>query len=75
MSVTIPVYVVTCRVPPGSGPQLRVEVAGRTVRVTGPGGFERTFELPPNVAIEWLQWQVYTDILELRVPYRGVDHC
>ena len=27
MSVTIPVYVVTCRVPPDSGPQLRVAIA------------------------------------------------
>jgi len=75
MSVTIPVYVVTCRVPPDSGPQLRVAIAGRTVRVTGPGGFERMFELPRYVATESLQWEVYADILELRVPYRGVDPC
>jgi hypothetical protein len=73
MSVTIPVYVVTCRVPPGSGRQLRVAIAGRTVRVTGPGGFERTFELPPYVATESLQWEVYADILELRVPYQARD--
>ena len=73
MSVTIPVYVVTCRVPPGSGPQLRVAIADRTVRVTGPGGFERMFDLPPYVAIESLQWEVYTDVFELRVPHRSLD--
>jgi HSP20 family molecular chaperone IbpA len=41
--------------------------------VTGPGGFERTFELPPYVATESLQWEVYADILELRVPYQSRD--
>jgi hypothetical protein len=73
MNVTLPVYVVTCPVPPGSAQQLRVEVAERTVRVTGPRGFEHTFELPRDLATDSLQWEVYTDILELRVPYRALD--
>jgi HSP20 family molecular chaperone IbpA len=73
MSVTTPVYVVTCRVPPCTAKELRVDIADRTVRVTGPRGFERTFELPRNVAIESLQWEVYTDILELRAPLRGAE--
>ena len=71
MISTAPVYVVTCRVPPGLGRELRVEIAGRTVRVTGANGFERAFELPANAAIKSLQWEVYTDILELRVPLEG----
>ena len=66
-----PVYVVTCSVPPRSCRQLRVEIAGRALRATGPNGFGRTFELPPNVAIDALQWDVYMDILELRAPLRG----
>jgi hypothetical protein len=70
--MTPPVFVVTCRVPPGSGDQLRVEVMAGTAIAVTPRGFRRTFELPPNVEIESLEWQVYADVLELRAPYRGV---
>ena len=71
MSSAPPVFVVTCPVPPGSSQRLRVEVAGRTVTAVGPAGFRHTFELPPEVAVEQLDWQVYADVLELRAPYRG----
>lgn len=63
-----PVFVVTCSVPQGSREHLRVEVAGRTVTAMSPDGFRHTFELPPEVAIERLGWQVYADVLELRAP-------
>jgi hypothetical protein len=45
-----------------------VEVAGRTVTAVSPDGFRHTFELPPEVAIERLGWQVHADVLELRAP-------
>jgi hypothetical protein len=64
------VFVVTCPVPRDAAAQLRVEVAGRKVTASGPDGFTHLFELPPEVAIEQLGWQVYADILELRAPYR-----
>ncbi len=71
MSAPAHVFVVTCRVPPGSGGLLRVEVeAGKAIAVT-PSGFRHTFELPPDTEIESLEWQVYADVLELRAPYRG----
>jgi len=63
-----PVFVVTCPVPPGSAELLRVEVAGRTVTAVSLDGFRHTFELPPEVAVERLGWQVYADVLELRAP-------
>ena len=64
------VYVVTCPVPRNVGERLRVEVAGRNVTASGVDGFTHVFELPPDVVIERLGWQVYADVLELRVPYR-----
>jgi hypothetical protein len=71
------VFVVTCAVPPSSSERLYVEVAGRTVTAMSPDGFRHTFELPLEIAIERLEWQVYADVLELRVPYRnavsGID--
>lgn len=73
MSSAPPVYVVTCSVPPGSSDVLRVEVAGRTATAVTPHGFRHTFELPPDVAVESLEWQVYADILELRAPLRGAE--
>ena len=71
MSNAPPVFVVTCSVPPGLGEHLGVEVEGRTVTAMSPGGFRHTFELPPEVAVEHLDWQVYADVLELRAPYRS----
>jgi hypothetical protein len=68
------VYVVTCHVPRNAGKRLRVEVAGRNVTASGPDGFTHLFELPPDVAIEQLGWQVYADVLELRAPYRSALH-
>lgn len=65
------IFAVTCVVPEGAGERLRVQVAGRTVTVTAPDGFTRTFELPSGAATEGLHWQVYADVLELRVPYRS----
>ena len=77
MSNTPHVFVVTCAVPRGLSERLQVEIAGRTVTAVGADGFRHTFELPPEVAIERLEWQVYADVLELRAPYRnavpGVD--
>lgn len=70
MSGAPPVFVVTCSVPSGLGKHLRVEVAGRTVTALSPDGFRHTFELPPEVAVECLGWQVYAGILELRAPHR-----
>jgi hypothetical protein len=67
------VFVVTCPVPRNAAAQLRVEVAGRKVTASGPGGFTHLFELPPNVAIEQLGWEVYADVLELRAPYRSTS--
>lgn len=65
------VFAVTCAVPPGADEQLRVEVAGRTVTAAGPGGFTHAFTLPPEAATQRLRWQVYADVLEVRVPYRS----
>lgn len=62
-------FAVTCLVPEGAGQRLRVQVVGRTVTVAAPDGFTRTFELPSGAATEGLQWQVYGDMFELRVPY------
>ena len=70
MNSAPPVHVVTCPVPPGSSGVLRVEVAGRTVTAAAPGRFRHTFELPPDVGVESLEWHVYADVLELRAPYR-----
>ena len=63
-------YAVTCVVPKGARERLRVQVAGRTVTIAAPEGFMRTFHLPSGAATEGLQWHVFADILELRVPYR-----
>lgn len=63
------VFVVTCPIPREAATQLRVEVAGRKVTASGPDGFMHLIELPPDVAIEQLGWQVYADVLELRAPY------
>jgi hypothetical protein len=41
------------------------------VTAASPDGFRHTFELPLEVAIERLEWQVYADILEVRAPYRS----
>ena len=71
MSNTPHVFVVTCAVPRGSSERLRVALAGRTVTAASPDGFRHTFELPPEVAIDRLEWQVYADILEVRVPYES----
>jgi hypothetical protein len=71
VSNTPHVFVVTCAVPRGSSERLHVELAGRTVTAASPDGFRHTFELPPEVAIERLEWQVYADILEVRAPYRS----
>lgn len=73
MSCAPPVFVVTCPVPPGSGERLRVEVASRTVTAVSPDRFRHTFELPPEVAVERLAWQVYADVLELRAPFLAGD--
>ena len=70
MTSTAPVFVVTCSVPHDSAEHLRVETAGRRVTAVSPKGFRHTFELPPEVAVEQLDWQVYADVLELRAPYR-----
>jgi hypothetical protein len=70
MSTAVPVYAVTCSIPHGSGEHLRVEVAGQTVTAVSPYGFRHTFELPQEVAVEQLDWQVYADVLELRAPFR-----
>ena len=64
------VFVVTCPVPRSAGERLRVEVAGRTMTALGSDGFMHVFELPPDVAIERLGWQVYADVLEVHAPYR-----
>lgn len=64
-------FAVTCVVPKDTGTELRVRVEGRTVTVAAPDGFTRTFELPSGAATEGLHWQVYGDVLELRVPYRS----
>jgi hypothetical protein len=74
MSDAAHVHVVTCTVPRGAGERMRVEVAGRTVTASGPNGFAHAFELPPDVAIEQLAWQVYAGVLELRTPYRDVTN-
>jgi hypothetical protein len=73
MTTPPPAFVITCRVPSGSSDELRVDVAGRTATAATPRGFRHTFELPPDVAIEKLEWQVYADVLELRVPYRAME--
>lgn len=65
------VFVVTCAVPPGAAKHLRVEVAGRKVTVVHPG-FRQTLELPAEVSMEQLGWQVYANVLELRAPYRDL---
>ena len=67
------VFVITCPIPPGSAREVRVEIAGRTAVAVSPRGFRHRFELPPDVAIEGLEWQVHGDVLELRAPYRGVE--
>ena len=73
MSAGPRVFVITCPIPPGSSRDVRVEIAGRTAVAVTPHGFRHTFELPPDVAIEGLEWQVYGDVLELRAPYREVE--
>jgi hypothetical protein len=67
------VFVVTCPVPRDAAAQLHVEAVGRKVTGSGPDGFTHVFELPPDVAIEQLGWQVYADVLELRAPYRSAS--
>jgi hypothetical protein len=71
MSSAPPTYVVTCPVPSASLDQLRLDVAGRTVTAVGTSGFRHTFELPAEAATDQLEWRVYADILELRVPLRA----
>jgi hypothetical protein len=71
MSGSPRVFVITCPIPPGSARDVRVEIADRTAVAVTPRGFRHRFELPPDVAIEGLEWQVYGDVLELRAPYRG----
>ena len=67
------VFVVTCPVPPDAAAQLRVEVAGREVTASSPDGFTHLFDLPKDVAIDQLGWQVYADALEVRAPYRSTS--
>jgi hypothetical protein len=69
MSKSSPVFVVTCPVPRGAAEHLRVEVTDHTATASTTGGFRHTFELPSEVAVEWLEWQVHADVLELRAPY------
>ena len=73
MTTTWPIFTVTCPIPPGSGGQLRIEVAGRTVIAVSPIGFRHAFELPAGTATDRLEWRVYADILEVRVPYASLD--
>ena len=63
-------YVVTSPVPPGSSDTLRVEVADHTATAVASPGFRHTFELPRDVAVEALGWQVHADVLRLGAPYR-----
>ena len=73
MTTTWPIFAVTCPVPTGAGTQLHVEVADRTVIATSPTGFRHTFELPAGAATGRLEWRIYADILEVRVPYASPD--
>ncbi len=68
------VFAITCPIPRGSSRELHIEIADRTAVAVTARGFRRRFELPPDVAIEGLEWQVYGDVLELRAPYRGAEH-
>ena len=40
---------------------------------TSPTGFRHTFELPAGAATDRLEWRIYADILEVRVPYPSVE--
>ena len=67
------VFVVTCPVPPGSREHLSVTVAGRTVTALSPHGFRHEFELAPDALADELEWQLFGEFLEIRVPYRSPD--
>jgi hypothetical protein len=71
MSTEPRVFVVTCRVPRGSGKHLSVKVAGRTVTATSPDGVRHEFEVPQEALADGLEWQLYGEFLEIRVPYRS----
>lgn len=73
MSTEHRVFVVTCRVPRGSGKHLSVKVAGRTVTATSPDGFQHEFELPQGARADGLEWQLYGEFLEIRAPYRSAE--
>ena len=73
MSTELRVFVVTCRVPPGSGKHLSVKVAGRTVTATSPDGLRHEFELPQGACADGLEWQLYGEFLEIRAPYRSAE--
>jgi hypothetical protein len=73
VTTTWPIFAVTCPVPTGAGDQLRVGVTGRTVTAASPTGFQHTFELPVGAATDLLEWRVYADILEVRVPYPSLE--
>lgn len=65
------VFVVTCRVPRGSGKHLSIKAVGRTVTATSLDGFRHEFELPQRALTAGLEWQLYGEFLEIRVPYRS----
>ncbi len=64
------VFAITCPIPRGSSRELRMEITDRTATATTSRGFRHTFELPVDVLIEDLEWQVHGDVLELRALYR-----
>jgi hypothetical protein len=67
------VFVVTCRVPRGSGKHLSIKTAERTVTATSLDSFRHEFELPQQVLADGLEWKLYEEFLEIRVPYRSAD--
>ena len=74
MSTESRVFVVTCPVPPGSGKDLSVTVAGRTVTAASPHGFRHEFELAHEALADELEWQLFGEFLEIRVPYRSTEY-
>jgi hypothetical protein len=74
MSTESRVFVVTCPVPPGAGKHLSVTAAGRTVTAVSPHGFRHEFELAQEVLADELEWQLFGEFLEIRVPYRSTAH-
>ena len=73
MNTELRVFVVTCRMPRGSGKHPSVKVAGRTVTATSSDGFRYEFELPEGARADGLEWQIYGEFLEIRVPYRSAE--